>query len=71
MFFLPFLHLFAPMFRGKERSSCKMSINNRAAEKCHCAPPLPLDLYILIRYEGLQFEEIRWLFHGNILPLQA
>lgn len=41
-------------------------------DKKRCAPPLPLDLYIYeFRYDRLQLEEIRWLSHENILPLQA
>lgn len=41
-------------------------------DKKNAVPHLCLLIYIYeFRYDRLQLEEIRWLSHENILPLQA
>ena len=68
--FLPFLSLFTPVFQRRERQLCKMSLNN--CETKNAVPHPCLLIYIdEFRYDRLQLEEIRWLSHENILPLQA
>ncbi|OYP49595.1 hypothetical protein CIK97_00200 [Prevotella sp. P3-120] len=68
--FLPFLSLFTPVFQRRERQLCKMILNN--CETKNAVPHPCLLIYIdEFRYDRLQLEEIRWLSHENILPLQA
>lgn len=40
-------------------------------DKKRCAHPCLLIYIYEFRYDRLQLEEIRWLSHENILPLQA
>mgnify|MGYP007100824279 FL=1 len=47
-----------------------MSLNNSETKNAVPHPCLLICIYEF-RYDRLQLEEIRWLSHENILPLQA
>ena len=65
-----FLVFFTHVFRRRERQLCKMSLNNSETKNAVPHPCLLIYIYEF-RYDRLQLEEIRWLSHENILPLQA
>ena len=69
--FLSFLSLFHTCF-SKKRETIMQNEPQQQRDKKNAVPHPCLLIYIYeFRYDRLQLEEIRWLSHENILPLQA